>query len=164
VTPGEVLVFNVGDARAYGLRDGRYVCQYTIDDAVAGSEHGITQCLGGGLRSIAPHIVRLDWGGDETIVLTTDGLVKHLSEGEFRAAARAPDPLTTLWEGSVGASDDVGVIVLGRTSTACGAEPPLLGPPGVDVPAPRAGSAGPSRWGRRRVGAPVGSRKTRRIG
>jgi serine/threonine protein phosphatase PrpC len=85
VRPGEVVVANVGDSRAYWLGDdGEHVLLSTDD---AGRPHEITAWLGPDADPVVPHIVRLAPAGNGLLVLCSDGMWNY---------ADAPDTLAGL--------------------------------------------------------------------
>jgi serine/threonine protein phosphatase PrpC len=89
VRPGEVVVANVGDSRAYWLGDdGRHV-QLSVDDA--GRPHEITAWLGPDADPVVPHVTRLAPGANGLLVLCSDGMWNY---------ADAPDTLAGLVPGN----------------------------------------------------------------
>ena len=138
VRGAEAILFNVGDSRAYLVRDG-VLLQRSLDHTAGGpaSSHGrshlLTQSLGGTLRrvSLTPHVDRLKVGEKDLVLICSDGLTDMLTEGEIASVLHhnPGDPASALVDAAVeaGGRDNVTVIVIG------------LANPGVDT---RSGGAG----------------------
>jgi serine/threonine protein phosphatase PrpC len=88
VRPGEVVVANVGDSRAYWLGDDGHHAQLSVDDS--GRPHEITAWLGPDAEPVVPHVARLVPVGNGLLVLCSDGLWNY---------ADAPDTLAALLPG-----------------------------------------------------------------
>ena len=71
----ENIIFNVGDSRAYRVRE-RDIIQVSVDDANLGVySSGLTQCLGGGITVLPrPHIKSYDILPGDLLVLVSDGI------------------------------------------------------------------------------------------
>lgn len=86
-----VVVFNVGDARAYVEADG-YLLQASTDDAV--DSGALTQSLGGRrvYEAVTPHIV-LEPATGRRFLLASDGLFGHIDHAQIEQClgAIAPD-------------------------------------------------------------------------
>lgn len=75
---------NIGDSRAYLLRDGR-LAQITEDHSTAGpGGPTLTQALGFS-REVAPDAVQLDVRAGDKLLLCTDGLTDMLADRDIRA-------------------------------------------------------------------------------
>lgn len=104
-----LVVVNVGDSRAYLLRDGRLdLCSHddslvadlvragaiTEDEARSHPDrHVITQALGG-RPGVEPHVTRLDPTPGDRLLLCSDGLTNELGDeeiAELLAAAASPE-------------------------------------------------------------------------
>jgi serine/threonine protein phosphatase PrpC len=91
----EVLVFNVGDCRAYGVVPGPFLRLLSTDDVPERSDydsdartgmmgHRVTQCLGGShtFKEVAPHVVSHSVITAAQFLLCSDGVTDMLdSEG-----------------------------------------------------------------------------------
>lgn len=93
VLDSRILVFNIGDSRAYQVNHG-FVQQISVDDAVmddCGRPTGvITQSLGQH-QPIEPHITVLPRDG-AAYLICSDGIYGMMSASALRAAALKPDP------------------------------------------------------------------------
>jgi serine/threonine protein phosphatase PrpC len=102
VSPGRVLVFNVGDSRVYGLGD-RTLEQLSTDDT-PGPKHAdgrtalatsplVTQVLGGISRPerIEPHVLELPCAPGVRFLITSDGLTDLVPMAEIAAAIDGND-------------------------------------------------------------------------
>lgn len=81
---------NVGDSRAYLLRDGR-ARQLTTDDVRRGM-HGrtLTQAVGTS-DEVEPEVIEVDVQPGDRLLLCTDGLTDELSEERIGALMGCPD-------------------------------------------------------------------------
>ena len=91
VSPRELVIFNVGDARVYVQASG-YLMQASVDDRHPGAADGaITQSLGG-LRHHAPVDVHISTepphGG--RVLVASDGLFAHNSHQDLENAMDGP--------------------------------------------------------------------------
>lgn len=128
----EAIFFNVGDSRAYLLRDGALL-QQSLDHTAGGStsshgrSHLLTQSLGGTLRRVAltPHVNRVRLVEEDLVLICSDGLTDMLTEREIVSILhRNPgDPASTLVAAAIdaGGRDNVTVIVIGLASRGVGA-------------------------------------------
>jgi len=94
VLQDELVVFNVGDSRAYQLTDG-YLIQLSEDDA---SPNGLlTASLGGrsSYEEVSLHVARIAVDVSIRILLASDGLFGHVPEEELEREVD-PDLLTSV--------------------------------------------------------------------
>jgi serine/threonine protein phosphatase PrpC len=92
----EILVFNVGDCRAYGVVPGPFLRLLTTDDLPKRSGydpeartgvlgHSVTQCLGGAstFKDLAPHIISQPAATGRQYLLCSDGITDNLDIDEM---------------------------------------------------------------------------------
>lgn len=110
----DVVLFNVGDARAYVEADG-YLLQVSTDDAV--ETGALTQSLGGrpAYESVTPHVV-LEPAAGRRFLLASDGLFGHVDHAQIEGClgsddAAAVDALMNLALGE-GGPDNVSVVLV----------------------------------------------------
>ncbi len=127
-----VYVVQIGDSRCYHMRDGRLlqvtrdqtVVQDLVDrgalqpDEAASSPFSsmLVQAIGGDME-VQPVISRVQMEPNDTLLLCTDGLTKHVTDEEMRSAlldiAGSEDATRRLLDTALerGATDNVTVIV-----------------------------------------------------
>ena len=110
----EAAVANLGDSRAYLIRDGA-IRQLTTDHSGEAAS-SITRFLGDP-RGVQPDIFVETLRPEDRLVLCSDGLTRHVSDAEIASAMteepeRAADALVTLARAR-GGEDNVTVIVYG---------------------------------------------------
>jgi serine/threonine protein phosphatase PrpC len=88
VRPGEAIVANLGDSRAYLIRDG--VCRQLTEDHSGAMEHAITR-FAGDPRGIQPDIFVESLRPDDRLLLCSDGLTRHVTPEEIATAAAEND-------------------------------------------------------------------------
>lgn len=124
-------IFHVGDSRGYYLRRGR-LKQFTEDQTVGDFmvDHGILseeQARKGGLHDVltraiggdeaTPAVGVLDFEAGDVLLLCSDGLTKHVSDDEIRAALEsagdAEEACRSLLRAALdgGGSDNVTIVV-----------------------------------------------------
>ena len=83
VSEDGVLVVNVGDCRAYRLRDG-YLGQLSVDDRTSPSSSALTQAMGG-LAFPQPHVFRCAHDADDAsrYILCSDGVWSTIGQSRF---------------------------------------------------------------------------------
>ena len=129
--PDRAWLIQVGDSRCYRLRADRLtrlsrdqtLAQRLVDQGVArrideappGWTNVLTSAMGG--HELEPEVTRFDRGPGDTVLLSSDGLTKHLTDGEIREVLEgAPDAETacrTLVDRTLaeGGTDNVAVVV-----------------------------------------------------
>ncbi|MGR9476944.1 PP2C family protein-serine/threonine phosphatase [Rhizobium leguminosarum] len=117
-----MLVFNVGDSRAYALERNQLRQLSTDDSAPARTvfrSHALTQSLGGSTRrlEIRPHVVEFVASSETSILLCSDGLSDLLPDAEIASIAlRNPQrPAEALVSAALdaGGDDNITVIYIG---------------------------------------------------
>jgi serine/threonine protein phosphatase PrpC len=88
VRPGEAIVANLGDSRAYLIRDG--VSRQLTEDHSGAMEHAITR-FAGDPRGIQPDIFVESLRPDDRLLLCSDGLTRHVTPEEIATAAAEND-------------------------------------------------------------------------
>ncbi len=125
-----VFVCNVGDSRAYRLRDG-VLAQLSLDDVSAadrldGKKPGLTQCIGAPARDLRlePHILQGRVRIGDVYLLCSDGLTDMVSQQEIAEVLRSSSPPDVCTQKLVdlaldrGGHDNVTVMVLRITENA----------------------------------------------
>jgi len=112
LTPHDLVVANVGDSAVLGIRQHRYACTLTVAHTHPDRPSMLTQYLGGGATSVAPAILTTPRAPWNRLLLTTDGLLKHLSAETLRCALADDEPTTALAALAAGAEDDVAFVVV----------------------------------------------------
>jgi len=88
VRRGEAIVANLGDSRAYLIRDG--MCRQITEDHSGAMEHAITR-FAGDPRGIQPDIFVESLLPDDRLLLCSDGLTRHVTPEEIAKAANDED-------------------------------------------------------------------------
>lgn len=91
VRSSEAIVANLGDSRAYLIRDG--VCRQLTEDHSGAMEHAITR-FAGDPRGIQPDIFVESLRPDDRVLLCSDGLTRHVTPEEIARAASGEDVRT----------------------------------------------------------------------
>jgi protein phosphatase len=95
VRANEAIIANLGDSRAYLIRDG--VCRQLTEDHSGPIEHAITR-FAGDPRGVQPDIFVESLRPDDRLLLCSDGLTRHVTpeeiastvgQGDVRVAANA---------------------------------------------------------------------------
>ncbi|HTW09384.1 MAG TPA: PP2C family protein-serine/threonine phosphatase [Acidimicrobiales bacterium] len=89
VSPGAVLVGNVGDSRIYA-GTGAWMQQVSVDHATG--PYTLTQCLGGGAPDPVPHLRKVELPDGGFVLVCSDGLSNCLWGGEREPRLRASSP------------------------------------------------------------------------
>jgi len=93
-----LFIANVGDSRAYIVRDGT-IAQVSKDDTYVADlvktrrirpeeainhpqKNQVTQALGG-KQKISPHVTEIGFSNDDTLLLCSDGLTEHVSDNKI---------------------------------------------------------------------------------
>jgi len=85
VRANEAIIGNLGDSRAYLIRDG--ICRQLTEDHSGAMEHAITR-FAGDPRGIQPDIFVESLRPADRLLLCSDGLTRHVTPEEiFRAAS-----------------------------------------------------------------------------
>ncbi len=84
----EVIIANLGDSRAYLIRDG--VCRQLTEDHSGAMEHAITR-FAGDPRGVQPDIFVESLRPDDRLLLCSDGLTRHVTPEEIAKAAGRAD-------------------------------------------------------------------------
>lgn len=118
----EAVVANLGDSRAYLVRGGS-ARQVTSDHSGA-SPSQITRFLGDP-RGVQPDVFVEPLRGGDRLVLCSDGLTRHVSDGEIASLSRAGDPLAAAdalvrLANERGGEDNVTVVVYTRGRSPAG--------------------------------------------
>jgi protein phosphatase len=121
----EVLIFNLGDSRAYWVGP-EGLAQVSRDDTLDAHDfrgrarsHVLTQCLGGTSRPtpLQPQVKSLPWVSDASLLVCSDGLTDMLSDDEIAPilAQNADNPAKRLVAATLdaGGHDNVTVVVVG---------------------------------------------------
>lgn len=109
-----VVLFNVGDTRAYVEADG-YLVQLSIDDSAPNG--ALTQCLGGlrDYRAVEAHVA-VEPSDGRRFLLATDGLFGHLDEQTLEACLVSDDESTVrrLLDAALegGGPDNVSIVLI----------------------------------------------------
>ena len=88
VRADEAIIGNLGDSRAYLIRDG--VCRQLTEDHTGAMEHAITR-FAGDPRGIQPDIFVENLRSDDRLLLCSDGLTRHVTPEEIASAASSED-------------------------------------------------------------------------
>lgn len=88
VRGNEAIIANLGDSRAYLIRDG--ICRQLTEDHSGDMEHAITR-FAGDPRGIQPDIFVESLRSDDRLLLCSDGLTRHVKPEEIASAARGED-------------------------------------------------------------------------
>jgi serine/threonine protein phosphatase PrpC len=88
VRGNEAIIANLGDSRAYLIRDG--ICRQLTQDHSGDMEHAITR-FAGDPRGIQPDIFVESLRLDDRLLLCSDGLTRHVKPEEIASAARGED-------------------------------------------------------------------------
>jgi serine/threonine protein phosphatase PrpC len=88
VRAGEAIVANLGDSRAYLIRDG--VCRQITEDHSGAMEHAITR-FAGDPRGIQPDVFVESLLPDDRLLLCSDGLTRHVAPDEIAKATDGED-------------------------------------------------------------------------
>lgn len=84
ITPGGLVIANIGDCRVYRLAGG-HLGQLSVDDRTDDPDSSsVTQALGGSTRLDAHHWLQPYKGGQERFVLCSDGVWGTLDPTELR--------------------------------------------------------------------------------
>ena len=111
----QVVVFNVGDSRVYGISDG-VLQQLSVDDALLDDQgrptHRITQALGQRMP-VDPHLTVQPRGGTAYLVCS-DGVSGMMSDEALRDAVTGPSPAETIIEATrkAGAQDNFSFLLI----------------------------------------------------
>jgi PPM family protein phosphatase len=84
VRANEAIIANLGDSRAYLIRDG--ICRQLTEDHSGDMEHAITR-FAGDPRGIQPDIFVESLRPDDRLLLCSDGLTRHVTPEEIASAA-----------------------------------------------------------------------------
>ncbi len=88
VRENEAIIANLGDSRAYLIRDG--TCRQLTEDHSGDMEHAITR-FAGDPRGIQPDIFVESLRPDDRLLLCSDGLTRHVKPEEIASAAADGD-------------------------------------------------------------------------
>lgn len=88
VRANEAIIANLGDSRAYLIRDG--ICRQITQDHSGDIEHAITR-FAGDPRGIQPDIFVESLRVDDRLLLCSDGLTRHVTPEEIASAASDGD-------------------------------------------------------------------------
>ena len=111
----QVVVFNVGDSRVYGISDG-VLQQLSVDDALLDDQgrptHRITQALGQRMP-VDPHLTVQPRAGTAYLVCS-DGVSGMMSDEALRDAVTGPSPAETIIEATrkAGAQDNFSFLLI----------------------------------------------------
>ena len=89
VRAGRAIVANLGDSRAYVVRDG--AARQLTEDHEGDSTHSITRFVGDP-RGVQPDVFVEDLRPGDRLVLCSDGLTRHVEPDEIARLAVAADP------------------------------------------------------------------------
>jgi protein phosphatase len=84
----EAIVGNLGDSRAYLIRDG--VCRQVTEDHSGSMEHAITR-FAGDPRGVQPDVFVESLRPDDRLLLCSDGLTRHVTPEEIASAVTGAD-------------------------------------------------------------------------
>ncbi len=84
----EAIVANLGDSRAYLIRDG--ICRQLTEDHSGAMEHAITR-FAGDPRGIQPDIYVESLRPDDRLLLCSDGLTRHVTPEEIASTTTGED-------------------------------------------------------------------------
>ena len=88
VRANEAIIANLGDSRAYLIRDG--ICRQLTEDHSGDMEHAITR-FAGDPRGIQPDIFVESLRPDDRLLLCSDGLTRHVTPEEIASVAGGED-------------------------------------------------------------------------
>lgn len=88
VRENEAIIANLGDSRAYLIRDG--ICRQLTEDHSGAMEHAITR-FAGDPRGIQPDIFVESLRPQDRLLLCSDGLTRHVTPEEIAAVASGED-------------------------------------------------------------------------
>ncbi len=88
VRADEAIIANLGDSRAYLIRDG--ICQQLTEDHSGLVEHAITR-FAGDPRGIQPDIFVQSLRPDDRLLLCSDGLTRHVTPEEIASTTTGED-------------------------------------------------------------------------
>lgn len=88
VRADEAIIGNLGDSRAYLIRDG--VCRQLTEDHSGAMEHAITR-FAGDPRGVQPDIFVESLRPDDRLLLCSDGLTRHVTPEEIAKAVTGED-------------------------------------------------------------------------
>ncbi len=88
VRANEAIIGNLGDSRAYLIRDG--ICRQLTEDHTGAMEHAITR-FAGDPRGIQPDIFVESLRPADRLLLCSDGLTRHVTPEEIARAASGED-------------------------------------------------------------------------
>jgi protein phosphatase len=88
VRADEAIVGNLGDSRAYLIRDG--VCRQVTEDHSGSMEHAITR-FAGDPRGVQPDVFVESLRPDDRLLLCSDGLTRHVTPEEIASAVTGAD-------------------------------------------------------------------------
>jgi protein phosphatase len=88
VRANEAIIGNLGDSRAYLVRDGK--CRQLTEDHSGPIEHAITR-FAGDPRGVQPDIFVEALRPDDRLLLCSDGLTRHVTPEEIAATATGED-------------------------------------------------------------------------
>ena len=88
VRENEAIIANLGDSRAYLIRDG--ICRQLTEDHSGDMEHAITR-FAGDPRGIQPDIFVESLRPRDRLLLCSDGLTRHVEPEEIASAAAGGD-------------------------------------------------------------------------
>jgi protein phosphatase len=91
VRADEAVIGNLGDSRAYLIRDG--VCRQLTEDHAGAMEHAITR-FAGDARGIQPDIFVESLRRGDRLLLCSDGLTRHVTPEEIAVVASGEDVTT----------------------------------------------------------------------
>jgi protein phosphatase len=119
------VIANLGDSRAYLIRDG--ICRQLTEDHSGEMQHAITR-FAGDVRGIQPDIFVESLRPDDRLLLCSDGLTRHVTPEEIARAASGEDVRTAAnalvdLANSRGGQDNITVLVHapGRPATVTSA-------------------------------------------
>lgn len=88
VRGNEAIIGNLGDSRAYLIRDG--ICRQLTEDHSGAMEHAITR-FAGDPRGIQPDIYVETLRAEDRLLLCSDGLTRHVTPEEIASTAGGED-------------------------------------------------------------------------
>ncbi len=112
----EASIFNVGDSKAYRVRDNA-IEQLSIDDVSAGTRNtNLLQCLGGGVKRPKAHLFDVAYRSGDIFVLLSDGVSDCLSDREILDTVSTASEKSACWlcDNAVkaGSGDDASAICI----------------------------------------------------